>query len=137
MAKPPKPRRAGSYIQKHEEWLSSPAYRDLSCAARCLLDEFLRVYRPGRNGTLSISQRNAASLLGVHKNTATKAFRELDDHGFLVLTQGQYWQEGKAREWHLTIEVHEGREPTDNWKHWTPKEAKAKSQPKARLRSVC
>lgn len=114
-AKKPLFKRKGGYIQKHEEWLASPAYRALSCPARCLLEEFQRIYRPGRNGHLVISQRQAAQLLGVHKSTATKAFNELVKYGFLVMSQGQYWQERKAREWRLTIEPSGDHLPTDDW----------------------
>lgn len=119
-SKSPTPKRTGSHIRKYEVWVSSPAYRDLSCPARCLLDEFQRIYRKGRNGRLVISQRQAAELLGVHKNTATKAFDELVEHGFLALSKGERWQENKAREWRLTIEGTDGHAPTDDWANWKP-----------------
>lgn len=99
----------------------SPAYRDLSLSARVLLDEFMHLYRPDRNGTLSISTKNAAKRLNCAEKTAMKAFPELVEHGFLALTEGHYWQQRKAREWRLTFEPCHGREPTDEWKEWTPK----------------
>ena len=114
----PKYRRAGGYIQRHEEWLNSPAYRDLKCPARCLLEEFQRIYRPQRNGRLSISTRNAERLLKVSENTACKAFRDLTSHGFIVLTKGHLWQQRESREWRLTFEPCNGREPTDEWRYW-------------------
>ena len=97
----------------------SPAYRDLSLVARALLDEFIHIYRPERNGTLSISVKNAAKRLNCNERTAIKAFRELMTHGFIVLIEGHYWQQRKAREWRLTFEPCNGREPTDDWEHWT------------------
>lgn len=115
-----KPRRAGPFIQLHEEILASPAYRDLTPVARCLLTEFQRIYRPTRNGHLSISVVNAAQRIKVNKDTAAKAFRSLAEHGFIVLTKGAYWQERLAREWRLTFEPCNGREPTDDWKGWKP-----------------
>ena len=111
-------KRAGSFIQLHEEILASPAYRDLTPKARCLLTEFQRIYRPSRNGWLSISVVNAAKLIKVNKDTASKAFRSLAEHGFIVLTKGEYWQERLAREWRLTFEEFNDREPTDDWKRW-------------------
>lgn len=122
MAKPSKPtyRRKGSFITKWAEWTDSPAYRDLKPPARCLLDEFQLIYRPGRNGRLSIGTRRAAELLRVTENTASNAFHDLVEHGFIVLTNGQLWMERKAREWRLTIEPCNGREPTDDWRHWEP-----------------
>ena len=113
-----KPKRAGSFIQLHEEILASPAYRDLNPVARCLLTEFQRIYRPSRNGRLSISVMNAAKLIRANKDTASKAFRSLAEHGFIVLTKGAYWQERLAREWRITFEEFNGREPTDDWKQW-------------------
>ena len=112
-----KHRRKGGFIRRFEEMLSSPAYRDLTPVARCLLEEFQRLYRSNRN-SLSISVKSASKLLGVHKDTAGKAFYELAEHGFIVLKKGAYWRERLAREWALTFEEFNGREPTDDWKKW-------------------
>jgi DNA-binding transcriptional MocR family regulator len=101
--------------------LTSPAYRALSCPARCLLEEFQRIFRHGRNGELRISTRRASELLGVSEPTASNAFHELASHGFLVLTNDERWQERKTREWRLTFEhSNNGSAPTDEWKRWTP-----------------
>ena len=113
-------KRAGYYIRLYEEILASPAYRDLTPAARSLLTEFQRIYRPTRNGQLSISVVNAAQLIHVNKDTASKAFRSLAEHGFIALTKGEYWQERLAREWKLTFECCDRKEPTDDWKRWKP-----------------
>jgi hypothetical protein len=63
---------------------------------------------------------NAAKLIRANKDTASKAFRSLAEHGFIALTKGEYWQERLAREWRLTFEECNGREPTDDWKRWRP-----------------
>ena len=115
-----KTRRDGPFIQLHEEILASSAYRDLKPVARCLLTEFQRIYRPSRNGRLSISVMNAAKLIRANKDTASKAFRSLAEHGFIALTKGEYWQERLAREWRLAFEECNGRESTDDWKRWKP-----------------
>src|SRR5690606_32045043 len=102
-------------------WLKSPAYRSLSCTARCLLEEFQRIYRPGRNGRLSISVNRACELLGVKSdNTARSAYRELEETGFLTLTADACHAAGRAREYRLTIHECNGRAPTDDWKCWSP-----------------
>ncbi|MBT2988023.1 MAG: hypothetical protein KME65_03575 [Candidatus Thiodiazotropha sp. (ex Ctena orbiculata)] len=109
-------------MQKWEEILSSPAYRDLKPAARCLIEEFQRLYRPGRNGRISISTKNAARLLNVTEPTAIKAFHEVEEHGFIRLSEGHSWMERKAREWRLTFEPgNNNQEPTDEWREWVPK----------------
>ncbi len=115
------PMRKGFHVRIYEEILSSPSYRALRPTPRALLIEFQRIYRPGRNGQLSISVKNAMQLLNVSKQTAEDAFHVLEEHGFIELTQGHLWQNGQAREWKLTIEQDRiGQEPTDDWKLWEP-----------------
>jgi hypothetical protein len=118
MAKSKEPFRKGAYICRHSEWLDSPAYRDLSPVARCLIEEFQRLIWPDRNGSLSIPVKRASGLLGCHPDTAGRAFHELAEHGFIVLREGEYWQERVARKWELTIERFNGREPSDKWRDW-------------------
>ena len=114
-----KQKRSDPFIQKHEEWLASPAYRDLRPVERCLLEEFQRVYKPGRNGRLSISVEKASKELRCNKDTASRAFYALVEHGFIVLTKGHLWQQRLAREWRLTLQECDGRLPTDDWKRWS------------------
>jgi len=114
------PTRGKGFNRMCRVMFDSPAYRDLSLAARALLDEFTHIYRPERNGALSISTKNAARQLNCNERTAIKAFQELIEHGFLMLTEGHYWQQRKAREWRLTFEPCNNREPTDEWEQWTP-----------------
>ncbi len=111
-------RRHSSFIMRYEEWLKSEAYRDLTPLARCLLEEFQRIYRPGRNGQLSISVKNAAILLNVSDNTARKGYRELEEHGFLAFCTASSYMAGRATEYRLTIEPYNGIEPTDDWRDW-------------------
>ena len=108
------------FFKVEAEWFHSPAYRDLSLKARCLLTEFLNIYRPGRNGELSISTRKAAEILSLTENTCIKAFRELVEHGFLILTNHEIWIQGKAREYELTVREINGRVQKDSWKQWEP-----------------
>lgn len=109
------------HIRQYEEMLASPAYRDLRPAARCLLIEFQRICVPWNNGRLSISTRRAADIINVSEPTASKAFYELAEHGFLKPMKGELWMESKAREWRLTFETYDNnREPTDDWQGWEP-----------------
>ena len=70
-------KRKGSYMRKWAEWMESPAYRDLRPAARCLLDEFQLIYRPGRNGSLNISTRQEQDRVPQGKRRGRPAFYEL------------------------------------------------------------
>lgn len=123
-----------NFIRKDSEWLESPAYRDLSVLARCLFEEFLIIYRPDRNGKLSISIRRAAERLKVSENTACNAFGELVEHGFIKLELFEHWQQRRAREWTLTIFPIGGKEPTDDWREWMPNKP-VRLAPKKNLRS--
>ena len=108
------------FIKIESHWFESPAYRDLRPVARCLLTEFINIYRPDRNGTLSLSTRNAAKRIGVAENTIIKAFNDLVGHGFLILTSHQIWTQGMAREFELTVRNMGLRVAKDSWKLWQP-----------------
>ncbi|NCC61990.1 MAG: hypothetical protein EOM12_13865 [Verrucomicrobiae bacterium] len=96
----------------------SPAYRSLSLKARCLLDELQNLYRLGRNGRIVLSVERAAKNLNACNNTAKAAFEELQAKGFIVMNLDSDHTKGRAREWRLTYEPCQGREPTDEWKDW-------------------
>jgi len=106
------------FLTIEADWFESPAYRNLSMTARNLLTEFLNIYRPGRNGKLSISTRNASERLSVSENTCIKAFGELVEHGFLILTNHENWIQGKARQFELTVRKTDNRVQIDSWKNW-------------------
>jgi hypothetical protein len=129
-----KHRRKGGFIMRHEEILASPAYRDLTPIARCLLEEFQHIYRPNRNGQLSISVKNASALLNAHKDTAGRAFYELAEHGFIALKKDHYLRERLAREWALTFEPLNNREPTDDWLKWVKGKSVVKLSMKPRYK---
>jgi len=115
-----KTKKKSRFLQIECEWFNSPAYRDLSPTAVCLLLEFLNVYYPNRNGRLSISTRDASKKIGVSENTCIKAFHGLVEHGFLILTNHHNWTQGKAREFELTVKPLDNRVAKDSWKQWEP-----------------
>lgn len=73
---------------------------------------------PSRNGRIVLSVETAAQKLGVALGTVRPAFRELEKHGFIECRLGADWPNGRAREWRLTYEGCNGREPTDEWVIW-------------------
>lgn len=113
-------KRRGGFILQYKVFLESAAYRDLRPPARCLLEEFQLIFLPSRNGQLSICTRTASERLNVSEPTAIKAFKDLVSHGFIILKNHHIWTQRKAREWALTFEPVDGREPTDEWKVWDP-----------------
>ena len=106
------------YLMLHDSLLNSAAYLDLKPPARALLIEFGRIYRPSRNGRLSISTREATTRLNVTEPVALKAFADLASHGFIRLKNLESWTERKAREWELTMFSVDGREPANDWLSW-------------------
>lgn len=99
----------------------SDAYRHLSVTARCVLDELQNLYMPSRNGRIGLSVANAAKSLGLTEKTVGKAFHELIRHGFIERMLDANYSKGITREWRLTFQPHNGREPTDEWRHWKEK----------------
>ena len=108
------------FIKIESSWFESPAFRDLCPLSRCLLIEFVSIYRPGRNGELVLSTRQAAKRIGVAENTVIKSFHDLVEHGFLILTSHQKWMQGMAREFELTVRGIDVRAPKDSWRQWKP-----------------
>jgi DNA-binding transcriptional MocR family regulator len=108
------------YIKLESEWFESPAYRDLQSNSKCLLNEFINIFRPNRNGDLVLSVRDAAKLLNISVNTCSKAYHDLVEHGFLVLVDHEDWLNGKARTFEITVRGMGLKQPQNLWQRWQP-----------------
>ncbi|NOC46365.1 hypothetical protein [Ruegeria sp. HKCCD7559] len=86
-------------------------------------------YNGGNNGTLTLSYAEAGELLGMGKATVQRAYKELVQHGFLVLEKEGNWYHRKAHEWRLTtkpMQRTKGREIASNdWRHFRGKKRRA------------
>ncbi len=71
--------------------LKSDAWRSLSGSAVRLWLELHTRYNGGNNGQLSLSYAEAGEVLGMGKATVQRSYRELVDHGFLVLEKEGSW----------------------------------------------
>jgi hypothetical protein len=107
--------------------LESPAYRALTPNARSLLIELTRMDNNYNNGALWLSVRDAAALMGVaNTKTASAAFNELKEMGFIVMTKDAHFQvkaadTARARCWRLTWEaVPKKHGPTNDYKQRQP-----------------
>ncbi len=110
-------RHAGGVIRLPRAMLGSPAYRSLSPAARALLVELQLLWAPDRT-SIHFSSRRAGEALGISKASAARAFRELVETEFVVVTDEAQFSSngtGKARCYRLTWESMGGREPTAEW----------------------
>ena len=84
-------RHGGRHWVQLPEWLlATEAWRALSVGARALYVELKRRYRGDNNGTLRLSHREAAGLLGLHRNSVGRLFDELEDKGFIRKLEGHH-----------------------------------------------
>jgi biotin operon repressor len=84
--------------------LNSAAWRDLNAVSRCLYVELARRFMGQNNGKIPYSVREGAKELGISKATVSRSFRQLIDHGFIVITQAGHfdYKMRHATEWRLT-----------------------------------
>ena len=114
------------FIQIFDFELDCPAYRHLSAYGRALLIEFRRLYYPGKNGKISMSVRYAAKCLNCNKDTAAKYIRELEDKGWIRLTDKgsfNHKTDKTASLWRITnqsVGLGVQTPPTKDYMKWRP-----------------
>lgn len=119
----------GGFVGLPRRVFKSPQYRSLSLTARCLLNELQNLYRPARNGRIVLSVEQGAEALNISYNTAKEGFWQLEGMEFIERMLDCDYSKGKAREWRLTYEPCQGREPTDEWKQHRPLPHKNRKSP--------
>jgi biotin operon repressor len=119
-----KPTREARHVRIYVSMIATPAWRDLNCYGRAAYIEISSRYGgpKSNNGRIPYSGRELAENLRISKPTAQRAFNDLQDHGFIVLTKrGRYGRKRRlASEWRLTefpCDVTEGP-PTHAYRHW-------------------
>ncbi len=116
---------AGPFVMLTHWTLRTAAWQDLRPAARAIYLEMLMTYNGGNNGFIGLSTRDAARRCHVNKDTATKAFRELIEHGFIeCATPGGFSLKVRhSTEWRLTHvrcdKTHAA--PSKAYARWRPK----------------
>ena len=97
-------RRDTNFVMLNRSLLRSPAYLSLSTQARAVLTELYDRYYGFNNGRIALSVRCAAGRCRIAKSTATKAFCELEEKGFIeCVTPGGFSRKTRhATEWRLT-----------------------------------
>ncbi len=117
-----KGRSKGNFVMVRHDIMRSAAWRGLSTNARCVWLEIMFRYNGGNNGEIPLGCREAGEFCNISKNTAWKAFRELEDKGFIKI--GQYsnftCKYKRSTRWIVTHEVFEGKAPTNEWRGWKP-----------------
>ena len=92
---------SGHFTQLFRATMETPAWRALSATAQALYP-WVRLEWKGpkanNNSKISLSVRQAADRLGVTRDTANKAFQDLQAKGFLVITEcGTLGSTGEAK----------------------------------------
>ena len=96
--------KADRYFQLHHYMLKTDAWRALSAAARAVYIQIGARYNGSNNGKLALSVRDAASECNIATNTASQAFKDLVDLGFIEETRhgGLSRKTRIASEWRMT-----------------------------------
>lgn len=130
--KPMGKKQSEPFVMLGSEMLNSPAYRALSFSARSMLIEVLHYYSGKNNGRIWLAPL-VLSERGFSKNTASRALKELREHGFIYMTKRGGNQRGGCSWFALTwlkIDKAEGQH-LENFKKsaylfWEPQPKKIK-----------
>lgn len=112
--------------EKHvqlSEWLQrSEAWATMKPGPRALYIELKRRFNGSNNGLIYLSHRDAAKAINVSKNTIATMFRELEERGFIRLTQRPHLGPsgiGKASIWELEeLPVGDGKPAKKSFMKW-------------------
>ena len=106
------------YVMAH-----SPAWRSLKGNAVKVYIELRSRFHGGNNGDLSLSYREAQTLLGIGRSSAARAFEELQLKGFIQKTSQGRWYGRKAATYRVTDKPCDGHPATNDWMNWHKLEA--------------
>ncbi|OWU83388.1 hypothetical protein ATO6_18165 [Oceanicola sp. 22II-s10i] len=124
MAKPYKhhKRGAGRHVQLPEWLQASEAWATMKPGPRALYIELKRRFNGTNNGQIILSHRDAAQALAVHRNTVGPWFDELQQRGFIRMTQAPHLGPagiGKASIWALEeLPTQAGHLPSKAFMSW-------------------
>ena len=108
--------------------IDTPSWRALSSTAQALFPWLLMEFKGEKynnNGKISLSVRQAAERMGVAKDTAAKAFRELQAKGFIVVKKGASLGvegHGKCPEYEITFIATLQKEASKLYLDWSEDE---------------
>lgn len=113
----------------------SPAFRSLTGAALKVWVELRTRYNGHNNGLVSLSLREAATLLGMSQTTAQRALMQLEVKGFIKRRTRGSWYGRKAAEFIIADKSYDGNPPTRDWQKWRPKNKSSVPRQTAKRRS--
>lgn len=119
MARKKNPRDKGPFTQLLHHMQRSEAWQSLSPRARAVFLEIQARFNGTNNGLIPLSCREASELCNISKDTASRAFNDLIDRGFIRLARDASFATKRiSRLWRLThkIDNRNGHQPTNEWK---------------------
>lgn len=116
----------GRHVQLPEWLQQSEAWATLKPGPRALYVELKRRYNGRNNGQICFSHRDAAKSLSVHRNTVGAWFNDLQERGFIRMTQAPHLGPsgvGKTSLWALEEEPTADMKPaTKRFMTWQQKQ---------------
>ena len=101
--------------------VDSMAFQHLSHAGMRVLVLLKRRFNGINNGDICLSCRDVAKACPMSRNTAGRAFQELQQKGFITQTRLGYFANGGnvASAWKLNTDKNKGENrPSNEWKKW-------------------
>lgn len=98
----------------------SKAYESMPATAKVLMDLLQMQWRNEK--PIGYGVREASQKIGCSKDTAAKAFKVLQERGFIVCQEEALFNSktgSKTRDWRLTWMPFDFKNPTHNWEKWT------------------
>lgn len=113
----------GKFVMLWHWLMNSAAWRSLTCDQKQLYLELRRRFNGTNNGQIYLSVRDATRELHIAKATAQKAFRALQEKGFLKCARlgSFHYKVRHASLWILTEESYGDQLPTKEFMRWEPK----------------
>lgn len=109
----------GQYVPIRHNMARSDAWRSLSAAATKVYIELRTRHNGYNSGDLSLSYRDASDLLAIGKPSAARAFKELEEKGFIGKTSQGRFKGSKASTWASTDRPSKSGELASNrWNTW-------------------
>jgi hypothetical protein len=111
----------GGVIVVSQGMLKASVYETMPATAKVLLQLLQMQWRNDK--PVAYGVREAAQRIGSTANTASKAFKMLQERGFIVCENESLFNSktgSKAREWRLTWMPFEYRNPSHDWEKWQP-----------------
>ena len=92
------------FVMLHRWMTNSKAWQSLNPAARAAYLEFGLIYDGTNNGYLALAVRQLGDRLGVGKDVAARALRDLQDRGFIECCEASSFNRKNraSKQWRLT-----------------------------------